>query len=276
MTAKQLPPHGSLSRRKHYGCKCDPCREALRTYSNARYAAMTAGTWQPFVDAAPVRRHIFRLMAAGMSMHRIQVLSGLPNRTITGFIAPTTCPSNVRSRKRNTRSEVADRILSIPVEPMLAHLVDATGTQRRIQALAAIGWPQRQLAGRIGLNHHNVCDLLKRKRVLRRTALAVTAAYTELECGTGERSGVSRTSANRARAQAAANRWPPPKYWAKFPDAIDDPHFIPEYGLTKPQRLAEEAVWMVTVAGVPRTEAALRLGLTFGQVDEALAYAAAA
>lgn len=271
MTSKPLPPHGTINRRKHYGCKCQDCCKALRAYSNARYAAITAGTWQPFVEAGPVRQHILRLRAAGMSFHRIQVLSGLPNRTISGFLAASTGPGNVRCRKRSTRREVADKILSIPVDPMMAHLVDATGTRRRIQALAAIGWPQKQVAERIGLNRSHMCSILKRERVFRRTALAVSEAYAELESGSSRRYGVSKTNANRARAQATANRWPPPAYWAKFPGAIDDPHFTPEYGMTKPQRLAEEAVWMVTVAGVPRTEAAARLGLTFAEVDAALA-----
>ncbi|KOV07479.1 hypothetical protein [Streptomyces sp. XY533] len=266
-----LPPHGTISRRKHHGCKCWDCCEALRAYSNARYAAMKAGTWQPFVDAEPVRQHVLRLMASGMSMHRIQVLSGLPNRTITGFLNHVNYSGNVRARKRGARKDVADKILAVPVDSSLAFLVNATGTQRRIQALAAIGWPQKYLAERIGLNRHSVSDIQRRQRVLGSTAATITAAYEELQRRPGERGGISKTKANRARAQAAQNNWAPPSYWAKFPGAIDDQHFIPEYGLTKPQKLAAEAVWMVTVAGVPRTEAATRLGLTFAEVDAALA-----
>ncbi|MER6488759.1 hypothetical protein ABT264_35085 [Streptomyces virginiae] len=271
MTSKTLPPHGTISRRKHHGCKCWDCCEALRAYSNARYAAMAAGTWQPFVDAEPVRQHILRLQGIGVTPNRIKILTGLPLRTITGFLEASHYPSNVRCRKRNTRREVAEKIMGIPVDADLAFLVDATGTRRRIQALAAIGWPQKQLAQRLGLNHKHVSHIMRRGQILNRTASAVTAAYEELRNGSAEKFGVSKIGANRARARATANRWAPPKYWAKYPDAIDDPHFTPEYGMTKPQRLAEEAVWMVTVAGVPRTEAATRLGLTFGEVDDALA-----
>ncbi|NXY96408.1 hypothetical protein HYE82_18830 [Streptomyces sp. BR123] len=270
MTRKPLPPHGTINRRKHHGCKCQDCCEALRAYSNARYAAIAAGTWQPFVEAEPVRRHILRLRAAGMSFHRIQVLSGLPNRTITGFLAASTGPGNVRCRKRNTRREVADKILSIPVDPMMAHLVDATGTQRRIQALAAIGWPQKQLAARVGLNRHHMGDILKRKRVLNRTAIAVAEAYEGLKSGSSLRYGVSKTNANRARAQAAANRWAPPKYWDRFPDAIDDPHFTPEYKVTKAEILAEETAFLVTVAGLTRAQAAERLGKDKTYIDRVL------
>lgn len=270
MTTKTLPEHGTLSRRKHHGCKCRDCCEALRAYSNARHAAIQAGTWEPFVDAEPVRQHILQLMNSGMSMHRIQVLSGLPNRTITGFLNSINYSGNVRSRKRSARKDVADRILAVPADPLMAYLVDATGTQRRIQALAAIGWPQKGLAQHLGLNRHSVSDLLRRERILGRTANILADTYSELRTSTSERRGISKTAASRARAQAAQNHWAPPKYWDKFPGAIDDPHFTSEYGRTKADLLAEEATFLVTVAGLTRTQAAIRLGKDKSYVDRVL------
>lgn len=271
MTSKTLPPHGSLSRRKHHGCKCWDCCKALRAYSNARYAAITAGTWQPYVDAEPVRLHILQLQEVGISLTRIQQLTNLPLRTISGFLRPSLDRSNTRPRKRSTRREVADKILAIPADNQTAAITDATGTKRRIQALAAIGWPQEQVASQAGLGGKYMSQLLKRTHVHSRTAAAIARLYDEVSGSKPEKFGIRKVSADRAQARARANNWAPPKYWAKFPDAIDDPHFTPEYGMTKPELRAEEAAWLVTTAGLPRNEVAARLGMTFGEVDDALA-----
>lgn len=269
MTTKTLPPHGTVSRRKHHGCKCWDCCEALRAYSNARYAAITAGTWQPYADAEPVRLHILKLQEAGVSLTRIQQLTKLPLRTISGFLRPSLHRSNIRARKRNTRPEVAAKILAVPLDQSAA-IVDATGTKRRIQALAAMGWPQEMTASHAGLGAKYMTQLLKRDHVHSRTAAAITRLYDEVSDSKAERHGISKTSANRARARAAAHGWVPPKYWAKYPDAIDCPHFTPEYGRTKADLLAEEATFLVTGAGLTRTQAAIRLGKDKSYVDRVL------
>lgn len=271
MTSKPLPPHGTISRRKHHGCKCLPCCDALRAYNRARYAAQVSGTWQPFVDAEPVRQHILKLQSVGISLTRIQQLTNLPRRSISGFLRPSLDRSNIRSRKRNTRSEIADKILAIPADSQAAAIVDATGTHRRLQALAAIGWPQEQTAAQAGLGGKYMSQLLKRTHVHSNTATAITRLYDEVSNSKAERYGIRKTSADRARTRAAAAGWPPPKYWAKFPGAIDDPHFTPEYGMTKADLLAEEASFLVTVAGLTRTEAAIRLGKDKSYVDRVLA-----
>ncbi|MFE2850630.1 hypothetical protein ACFXJO_05780 [Streptomyces lavendulae] len=270
MTSKPLPEHGTLSRRKHHGCKCWDCCEALRAYSNARYAAITAGTWQPYVDAEPVRLHILQLQEAGISLTRITQLTNLPLRTIRGFLRPSLDRSNIRPRKRSTRREVADKILAIPADKQAAAIVDAIGTKRRIQALAAIGWPQERVAAHAGLGAKYMSQLLKRDHVHCRTAAAVTRLYDEVSSSKAEQHGIGKTSANRARARARANGWVPPKYWAKFPDAIDCPHFTPEYGMTKAELLAEEADFLVTEAGLSRAQAALRLGKDKSYIDRVL------
>ncbi|MFI5985101.1 hypothetical protein ACIBEA_30070 [Streptomyces sp. NPDC051555] len=264
---RSLPDHGTISRRKHHGCKCVDCCEALRAYNRKRYAAQVAGTWQPFLDAEPVRQHLLTLAAVGITSHRVTELADLPRRTVDGFLRR----QGMKGRKRGTTAEIAAKILAIQPDPNLAAKIDATGTHRRLQALSAQGWPMETLGIRIGVQPRYMPDLLTQRRVLRATAEAAREVYEQLRTTRPERAGVSKKSATRARARASTLRWPPTSYWDKFPGAIDDPHFTPEYGKTRPELRAEEAVWMVTVAGVPRTEAAARLGLTFGEVDEALA-----
>jgi hypothetical protein len=89
-------------------------------------------------------------------------------------------------------------------------LVDATGTRRRLQALAAIGWPPRALAERLGIQPDNI---LRRHRVRVGTARLVAAVYDQL----------SMTPGPDTRSAAAARRrgWAPPLAWDD--DSIDDP-----------------------------------------------------
>ncbi|MFG2412333.1 hypothetical protein [Streptomyces goshikiensis] len=225
-----------------------------------------------YIDAEPTRQHILALLAAGITTNRISQRAGMTHWDIQQFVKG----DRTRGRQRRISPARAARILAIDLAAVTPSLVDATGTRRRIEALTAAGWPMERLAEHFGVSLKYVAEMRKQDKVRDVSAQAVTRAYEQLKDKRPETRGVIPPIAKRARRMAADRGWAPPKYWAKFPDAIDDPHFTPEYGMTRPQRLAEEAVWLVTVAGVPRTEAATRLGLTFGEVDEALAYAAAA
>lgn len=267
MTTRQLPPHGTVSRRKHHGCPCWDCCEAVRVYNRERYAAKQAGTWQPFVDAEPIRRHLLNLQAAGIPALRVTELTGLSERAVIGFLRS---PAPRTPRKRGAHPETARKILAIPVDVTLATTVDATGTKRRLQALAAAGWPQQYLSRRTGINQKHLSAIIHRQsRVLASTAAKVANAHDELVDLKPERNGVPRASAKTVRAMAAASCWAPAKYWALFPDAIDDPHFIPEYGRSKAELLAEEATFL-TKAGLPPEAIAPRLGISRSYVVELL------
>ncbi|MFJ8208158.1 hypothetical protein [Streptomyces sp. NPDC096033] len=261
MTSKPLPPHGSVARRKHHGCTCPDCREARRVYDRNRKRAIVAGTWEPFVDAEPVRRHIIKLHAVGVSDARIGAITGLSGRSLACFTQPYLAPENPRGLRRSARKEVADKILAIPVTWKSASVVDATGTHRRIQALATRGWPQRHIGAHAGLRDNLISKAMARPRVTGRTARAVAELYDRVYRAKAERYGIDATSAKRARAQAARARWAPPSYWDRFPGAIDDPHFTPEYGKTKAELLAEEALWLIH-GGVESSAVASRLGIS--------------
>ncbi|MCX4778121.1 hypothetical protein [Streptomyces sp. NBC_01264] len=272
MTTKPLPPHGTLSRSKNYGCKCWDCCEVLRAYNRDRYAAMTAGTWHPFVDAEPIRQHLLELAAVGITSTRITELTGLPHRTVAGFLRH----QGTKPRKRSATPETAAKILAVKAVQDNAAKIASTGTQRRIQALVAIGWPMQVLAPHLGLKPKYVADVFNRDFVMSRTAEATRYAYESLGGLRPERQGVRPASAKHARALAAERRWAPPRYWNQRPGAIDDPHFTPEYGMKKADLLAEEATFLVTVAGLTRTQAAERLGKDRSYVDRVLSQQLAA
>ncbi|MGW6703561.1 hypothetical protein ACWGDE_01525 [Streptomyces sp. NPDC054956] len=267
MTTKPLPPHGSLSRHKWHGCKCRTCYDGYNEWQRRHHAAKRGNTYDNLIDAEPVRQHILRLQAAGISTTKLAKHLGCHPASIISFVRPA---GPGRPRKRRTKPETAARILAVTTTEILPATVDATGTHRRIQALAALGWPLARIGPVIGIHPSWVDDLLKKDVTSGQTAHSVRLAYERLAASNPERHGVSKVSANRARRRASGLRWAPPKYWAKFPGAIDDPHFTSEYGRTKADLLAEEATFLVTVAGLTRTQAAARLGKDKSYVDRVL------
>ncbi|MFE2164829.1 hypothetical protein ACFXB3_07115 [Streptomyces sp. NPDC059447] len=266
MTTKQPAEHGTPARYRHQGCRCQPCTDASNSYFRARYQAIAAGTWQPYVDATPVRRHILNLLEAGFTTNRIAVLSGLSDWQIHAFLRHY----KGRSRKHRTARETADKILAIRPETARPAYLNGIGTARRIEALATRGWPMSRIAALAGLNPKAVTDIRRRARVRTTTADAIAAVYDQYKGRKPERNGVHPCTASKVRNLAAANRWPHPRYWDSRPDAIDDPHFTPEYGMTKDDLLAAEAVFLVTTAGLTRADAATQLGKTQTFIDQAI------
>lgn len=267
---REAPHHNTLTCVKDYNCWLPDCRDRYKAYQRTRYHAITAGTWEPLVDAAPVRQHLTRLYAAGFSPNRIGELTGLPYETVIGFTQVHGFSGKRRSRKRRCNPETAAKILAVQPGEHLPGKTDATGTQRRIQALVAAGWPLSHLGPRFGLSERTTGALLTQDRVYGRTAEKVTRVYNELADQKPAKHGISRRSITRSKARAQRNRWATVGYWATRADAIDDPHFTPDYKVTKAEMLAEETRWLIETVGLTRTEAAERLGKDRSYIDQVL------
>lgn len=99
-----------------------------------------------------------------------------------------------------------------------ALVVDPTGTQRRLQALAAIGWNNQRIADRLGWRWQNVRALAcgTPQHVFKATADRVAAIYRDLCAQPGPSA--------HARAAAARRGWLSPIAW----DNIDDPNARPQ------------------------------------------------
>lgn len=97
-------------------------------------------------------------------------------------------------------------------------LVDATGTRRRVQALAALGWPIGELTKRLGLTDRGLSFMYAGTTVTPATAQAVAVLYDEL-CWT---EGPSEIAKNRAQRKG----WATPLAWDD--DEIDDPAAQPK------------------------------------------------
>lgn len=274
MTARTgTPPnHDTLTCYTNYRCRRPACVQRARDWERNRRAALKAGQWQPFIDAAPVRDHLILLLARGVSLCRVGELAGLGPHFLYSFLPP----KNGRRRPvRHTVSpDVAQKVLAIDPDTANPAITEPTGTVRRLQALVANGWPMSHLATRLAVTPTYVSALIKRgennRPVLAATAQKVAATYTQLSDRRPTHGGVQPGQAKRARNLAAANGWPNTRYWATRMDVIDDPHFEPDYGRTKAQILAEDARWLMAKSGLDREQVAERLGTSRSYIDRVL------
>lgn len=219
--------HG-YARYKLDGCRCNICGWAVSQYNSAREHAIRRGTWQPFVDAAPVREHLLRLQACDMGLRPVAAASGVERKTLRSIL--TGRPERGTGPQQRVRPALAAAVLQ--VEPTLDLLgastpVDATGTRRRLTALVAAGWPQAQLARRLGMTPGNFSSTLNRDRVMVRTARAARTLYDELWRADPLQHGVGAQGYSRARNHASANLWAPVGAWDD--DTIDDPAAFPDW-----------------------------------------------
>lgn len=99
-------------------------------------------------------------------------------------------------------------------------LVDATGTHRRVKALARLGWSTAELSRRLGKTRSYLAKTMDRDRVDQDTAAAVARLYDQLSM-----TWCTDTTAARTAATARASGWAPPLAWDE--GAIDDPAATP-------------------------------------------------
>jgi hypothetical protein len=133
-------------------------------------------------------------------------------------------------------------------------MVPAVGTQRRLQALAAIGWSSLAIADRLGVTPQTLRRLHGQRQCWTATRDKIAALYDELSMTPG---------GNRRAATWAAKRgWSVPLSWDD--DEIDDPAAVPHnprnphHGRARNRDL-DERVMALTRAGLSAKEIALRL-----------------
>lgn len=220
-------PHG-YARYRLDGCRCYTCGYARSRYDENRTKAITAGTWQPYVDASPVRAHIRTLQDCGMGLRTIASAASIDRKRLQAILNGRTDRGTGPQEK--VRPDLAAAVLA--VEPTLENLAPATlihpvGTRRRLHALVAAGWPQARLAERLDMTPANYSSMLQREHVLVRRALAARALYEDLWNADPREHGVGLQPYNRARNQAKARQWAPLGAWDD--DTIDDPAAQPDW-----------------------------------------------
>lgn len=260
--------HGTAAAFALDRCRCRPCRDARAAYNAARARAIAYGTWNPYTDATPVRAHLLALADAGIGHKRAAALAGVAPSTVSSLRFGKAGRTVARVRLDTARRILAVAVPAVPTTPVRADgaLVDATGTHRRLRALACVGWSDSRLAERIGLTGANYLAMFKRPQVRASTARAVAALYDELwdvpppAANRWQAGGVRRTL---RRAKAAG--WSPPLAWDD--DTIDDPAALPAPTDDVRDRTARrddlvEDVTDLVSAGVVAEAACARLGLS--------------
>lgn len=207
---------GSPSCYRNCACRCDPCSTAEARRSKACRAGLH-GRIPADLSAA----HLRGLLDSGMARGEISRVSGISDSTVSRIL-----DGHVTSCTRHTTRALL-AVQPSTISEQQSGWVDATGTRRRLQALIAIGWPQRRLGRIAGLGRNSVGRLLEAPRCTAAVRAAVADMYDRLWNTTPqEDAGYTVT---KARALAARRGWLPPLAW----DSIDDPDAKP---YTAPER----------------------------------------
>lgn len=102
--------------------------------------------------------------------------------------------------------------------------VDATGTRRRIEALAYLGWSGVQIGELVGMSAEHVRQLRHQQNVTRNMAALIAEAYDRLSMQRPpETTRTERHNASRQRGLALRRGWLPPLAWDDI-DRDEAPH----------------------------------------------------
>lgn len=220
--------HGTRAKYVVERCRCEPCRAANRDAENERYRQQAYGRWQPFVDARPARAHVRMLMDYGLGWKRIAAMAGVSCGAVEKLLYGAAHRGMGPSKR--VRPATAEKLLALkPLGERLggAVLVNGTGARRRLQALVAGGWPQAQLASRLGVDPANFGASMRSEKVLAATERAVRRLYDELWRQDPRDHGVGAQAYSRSRGHAVSRQWAPVGAWDD--DTIDNPAAAPDW-----------------------------------------------
>lgn len=251
------------------GCRCQACRDSEARYYNRRQLAILAGDWQPFTDAGPVRRHVRTLQAVGLGYERIAELSGVNKAVVIHLLYG--CTGKKRARKIRTENAVKLLALRPRIGDVHDHVpVDGTGARRRLQALARLGFTNRYLGARVGMQPSHLGRLVgSRIGVTAANHRAIAKLYDELWDQDPAAHGVLYWVAAKTVRNATARGWAPPAAWDD--DTIDDPTATPDLGDAgrRQDALIEDTQFIAETTGIADlTVIAERLGVSRNYLDK--------
>ncbi|WPO70245.1 hypothetical protein [Streptomyces sp. KN37] len=190
------------------GCRSDQCRDADRFERKRRELGRIRGI-PGRVPGAQVAAHLRRLIDGGHTCRSIANESKVSERAVRYILDGQ--PTVQRPKA----------LALLAVRPLdIAPRTDATGTIRRIQALAAVGWPVCWTAAQAGHSPGYLFKILRGDvpQVLAGTARRIDALYREY--------GTQQGPCRHTRVIARRNRWRSLAAWDGT--AIDDPAAKPD------------------------------------------------
>lgn len=251
--------HGTTTAYLVHGCRCETCKTAQSRHQK-RYRLDRERGIARLVDAEPLRQHVAMLKEAGLSQWDIAIAAGWKSRNAL---------ADALTRKMVT-PRTMQRVLAVNAPPASRRngYVDATASRRRLQALAVMGWPTREIAARLGNLDPQTYQYIANGRtrtIRRRTEQAIAELYDELWATPGP----SRKSASIAKGKG----WVPPLAWDD--DSIADPSARPHGAQWKPRargqvdRLVEDFNTL-RASGCTFAAAAMRLDMPEKALERAL------
>lgn len=187
------------------------------------------------VPLGPSQRHLRMLyFRYGMSCARLGQLAGLSTGQISEMIRGDRGPTRGKIYPMiNVKRETERRVLAVQPEAprgVGGARLDATGTVRRAQGLAALGYPLTWQAERTGIHLRNMQGLVRgeRGKVLYSTAVTVRELYEKFENELDPtKHGITSHAMNICLHAARVNEYVKPIFWDW--DTIDDPEGFPDY-----------------------------------------------
>lgn len=208
----------------------------------------SSGQAQGYVDTTPAKERLRLLRERGLTLEMLEA-QGI-TRSVVARVD--------RGRQRIHRL-TEERIFNVPIPLKVVPSgagVPVLGMRRRLQALAAIGWPQTLLAEQMGLTQSMLANRLARTHVTAKTARAAAELFTKLQSTPGP----SVIAASRARAKG----WEPPFAWDT--ESIDDPDAeLVQASVSWLDRYME-----LQEIGVPESRIPERMGVDRASVDRQL------
>jgi hypothetical protein len=240
-------PHGTRARYtngpgpgKGPGCRCAACTAANRDDQRRITRLRAYGQWHPYTDARPAREHVRALGRLGIGWRRAAELAGIPQSTMRALVFGRVGRPGPSSRLRQETAAAILAVRAYPGNVAAGTPVDATGTRRRLEALAAIGWSRAKLGEQLGIEPTGMSELFRRDRVRAGRAQAVADLYEQLWNRRPPEDGWrEKISAARSRNYARQHGWAPPLAWDE--DQLDAPDGKPAEGWQRPVRTTRAA-----------------------------------
>jgi hypothetical protein len=252
-TGVRTPPHqhGTDDRCYRAGCRRTECRTAYRTARKKAELRAIRG----IPDHAPgprIAAHIQTVIDSGKTRLQIAAESHVSDRAIRYILAG------------QPEVQWAKAAALLAVQPYAEALrTDATGTRRRIEGMAAAGWPVTHTADQIGVSRRYVFDILNGTTQAVDTALA--NRVIELCRQRADKTGPSLFTRNRA----AANGWAPLAAWDDIDNRREQPDWTGHCGTDRGWRVHREngqspcarcdqahTAWVAEIAELPGSDRA--------------------
>jgi len=185
----------------------------------ARYWAKKTGRYRPpYVPIGPVRDRIALLQAAGLSTITIGLAADVPHSSIRSIMLD---PQRTRVGAATAARIMALRMRESEFPPEA--LIPALASQRRLRALARLGWTTSAIGVRIGFSLSELAKIRlgTRKTIRADIAAAIHRAFDELRIEPAPKDSF----AVRVRNLAIREGWPRPIDWDGY--AMDDPAASP-------------------------------------------------